>query len=100
MKKLNAVIFGLFALTAVYSLNCPISYADYDGSGPAMSEGQLREMYYGADRQIMKCSNGSSECSSEDVENLKVRRDAAQDGLSLHYNYKYVGGEFIKKPRD
>ncbi len=99
MKKLNAVIFGLFALAAVYSLNCTISYADYDGSGPAMNEGQLREMYYGADRQLMQCAK-NSDCSSDYEDTLKTKRDAAQDGLSLHYNYKYVGGEFIKKPRD
>jgi len=98
MKKLNVAILGLFALAAIYSLNNSMSYADYDNSGPAMSEGELRAAYYGADRKIMQCANGSSECSSERVEDLKAARDAAQDGLSLHYNYKYVDGVYIKDP--
>lgn len=98
MKNYKLVFCFLMILTMVHLPNSNASYGqDY---GPAMNEGQLREKYYGADRNLMKCANGSSDCSSKRVEDLKAARSAAQNGLSIHYNYKYVGGEFIKKPRD
>lgn len=99
MKNYKVIFCSLLILAMAYLLGNNASYtAKADDYSPAMSEGQLREMYYGADRQLMQCAKGS--CDNEQEENLKAKRNAAQDGLSIHYNYKYVGGEFIKKPRD
>jgi len=63
-----------------------------------MNEGQMRKMYYDADREIMQCANDTKECSPDYVKALQMKRLTAEQGLSLHYNYKNVGGNFIKKP--
>lgn len=67
-------------------------------STPAKTEGELREMYYKSDREIMQCANGSKECSPEYVKALQMKRLTAEQGLTIHYNYKEVNGNFIKKP--
>ena len=63
-----------------------------------MNEGQMREMYYGADKEIMQCANGTKECSPDYMKALQMKRLTAEQGLTTHYNYKNVGGNFIKKP--
>ena len=66
---------------------------------PGKTEGELREMYYGSDREIMQCASGKKECSPEYVKALQMKRLTAEQGLTIHYNYKEVNGNFIKKPR-
>jgi hypothetical protein len=95
MRNFKIILCGLLVLGASHLLNVNVAYGQ---DGPALSEGELREDYYGADRKIMQCANGSSECSAERVEDLKAARDAAQNGLTIHYNYKYVDGVYIKDP--
>ena len=63
-----------------------------------MSEGEMRAMYYNADREIMQCANGTKDCSPDYVKALQMKRLTAEQGLATHFNYKNVGGNFIKKP--
>ncbi len=65
----------------------------------AMSEGQLREMYLNADRELMKCANPNNSCTREYIDALSTKRSTAESALAIHYNYKYVKGNFIKKPQ-
>jgi len=65
---------------------------------PGRTEGQLREMYFNSDRQLMQCASGKMECSPELVKQLEVKRLTAEQGLVTSYKYKIVNGEFIKKP--
>ncbi|EKE03086.1 MAG: hypothetical protein ACD_20C00262G0006 [uncultured bacterium] len=66
---------------------------------PGKTEGELRAMYYGSDREIMQCASGQKECSTEYVKALQMKRLTAEQGLTIHYNYKEVKGNFIKNPR-
>jgi|GEM_PF-2892458 len=65
---------------------------------PGRTEGQLREMYFNSDRQLMQCASGKMECAPELVKQLEVKRLTAEQGLVTSYKYKVVNGEFIKKP--
>ena len=67
-------------------------------TGSKLNEGELRDMYYSSDREIIKCMNGTKECSPERVKALEVRRMTAESGLAVHFNYREVNGNFIKDP--
>jgi len=80
-------------------INRPIIKATQNRDyGPAKGESQLRETYFKADRELMQCANGAKECTPEYVKTLQMKRLTAEQQLSLHYNYKEVNGQFMKKP--
>jgi len=66
--------------------------------GSVKNEGEFRKVYYNADRELMQCANGSKICSPAHIKDLEVIRSTAESQLSIHYNYKFVDGKFIKSP--